>query len=856
MDLLKDLNEAQRAAVEYIDGPSLVIAGAGSGKTRVLTYKIAYLLSQGMNPWSIMALTFTNKAAREMKERIGKLVGNDLAQHLYMGTFHSIFSRILRAEAEHIGFNNNFTIYDESDSRSLIKAIVKEMGLDDKKYKPAAVHAKISMAKNNLMSAAAYESDAAIFEQNKRAQMPEVGKIFVAYVQRCKQANAMDFDDLLTLTYQLFREHEDIRHKYAARFDYVLVDEYQDTNHVQMSIVMQLCQEKQRVCAVGDDSQSIYSFRGANIDNILNYQRQFQGTRLFKLEQNYRSTQTIVEAANSLIKHNRNQIPKDVFSENAKGEKIQYKPAYSDKEEAVIVAKDVKRIRREDGCQYSDFAILYRTNAQSRSFEEEFRKQGIPYRIYGGLSFYQRKEIKDIIAYFRLVANPDDEEAIKRIINYPARGIGATTVLKIADCAHQNQVSFWEVIGAPEQYGLAVNKGTMNKLETFRLLISSFIERAQTTDVYELGDAIIKESGISQDIMSGKDADDLARQENLEEFLSGMSAFVEERREEGRFDELFLQDYLQDVALLTDADSDGDKDEPRVSLMTVHAAKGLEFPTVFVVGLEENIFPSPLSAASLRELEEERRLLYVAITRAEKHCILTNAKNRWRYGKMEFDNPSRFIDEIDGKLIDCLDEAGGSLFGSMSESRLGSRSGSMFGSRADSMSDQPEWARAQCPRKPWEDAEQPRYSSRYQNSKPVASQFVADPKPSLFDDEPETSRTSGRSSVSGRSSLSEGNFKSVRALNAAKRYMETHSSHPASRTTGSSAASVSSSTASSAGSSSCGLQEGMKIEHQRFGRGTVLKIEGTGENTKATVEFVHSGTKQLLLKYAKFTIVD
>lgn len=850
MDLLNDLNEAQRAAVEYIDGPSLVIAGAGSGKTRVLTYKIAYLLSQGMKPWSIMALTFTNKAAREMKERIGKLVGNDLAQHLYMGTFHSIFSRILRAEAEHIGFNNNFTIYDESDSRSLIKAIVKEMGLDDKKYKPAAVHAKISMAKNNLMSAAAYESDAAIFEQNKRAQMPEVGKIFVAYVQRCKQANAMDFDDLLTLTYQLFREHEDIRHKYAARFDYVLVDEYQDTNHVQMSIVMQLCQEKQRVCAVGDDSQSIYSFRGANIDNILNYQRQFQGTRLFKLEQNYRSTQTIVEAANSLIKHNRNQIPKDVFSENAKGEKIQYKPAYSDKEEAAIVAKDVKRIRREDGCQYSDFAILYRTNAQSRSFEEEFRKQGIPYRIYGGLSFYQRKEIKDIIAYFRLVANPDDEEAIKRIINYPARGIGATTVLKIADCAHQNQVSFWEVIGAPERYELAVTKGTMNKLETFRLLISSFIERAQTTDVYELGDAIIKESGISQDIMSGKDADDLARQENLEEFLSGMSAFVEERREEGRFDELFLQDYLQDVALLTDADSDGDKDEPRVSLMTVHAAKGLEFPTVFVVGLEENIFPSPLSAASLRELEEERRLLYVAITRAEKHCILTNAKNRWRYGKMEFDNPSRFIDEIDGKLIDSQDEAGGSLFGSMSESRLGSRSGSMFGSRADSMSDQPEWARAQRSRRPWEDAEQPRYSSRYQNSKPVASQFVADPKPSLFDDEPETSHTSGRSS------LSEGNFKSVRALNAAKRYMETHSSYPASRSTGSSAASVSSSAASSAGSSSCGLQEGMKIEHQRFGRGTVLKIEGTGENTKATVEFVHSGTKQLLLKYAKFTVVD
>ena len=826
MDLLNDLNEAQRAAVEYIDGPSLVIAGAGSGKTRVLTYKIAYLLNQGKDLYSLLVLTFTNKAAREMVERIRKMFGETFyIRQKYMGTFHSVFARILRVESDKIGFSSDFTIYDEADSRSLLKSIIKEMGLSEKTYKPAAVHARISMAKNQLIGVDSYGSDSDIFSQNKRAGMPEIAKIYREYVQRCKLANAMDFDDLLVHTYRLFVERNDVLKKYGRIFKYIMVDEYQDTNYVQKKILTLLynAMEEKAICAVGDDSQSIYSFRGANIENILSFTRDFPAengnyARLFKLEQNYRSTQTIVEAANSLIKHNRNQIPKDVFSENAKGEKILYKPAYSDKEEAVIVAKDVKRIRREDGCQYSDFAILYRTNAQSRSFEEEFRKQGIPYRIYGGLSFYQRKEIKDIIAYFRLVANPDDEEAIKRIINYPARGIGATTVLKIADCAHQNQVSFWAVIGTPEQYGLAVNKGTMNKLETFRLLISSFIDRAQTTDVYELGDAIIKESGISQDIMSGKDADDLARQENLEEFLSGMSAFVEERREEGRFDELFLQDYLQDVALLTDADSDGDKDEPRVSLMTVHAAKGLEFPTVFVVGLEENIFPSPLSAASLRELEEERRLLYVAITRAEKHCILTNAKNRWRYGKMEFDNPSRFIDEIDIKLIDSQDEAGGSL----------------FGSRADSSSDQPEWARAQRPRRPWEDAGQPRYSSRYQNSKPVASQFVADPKPSL----------------------SEGNFKSVRALNAAKCYMETHSSHPASRSTGSSAASVSSSAASSAGSSSCGLQEGMKIEHQRFGRGTVLKIEGTGENTKATVEFVHSGTKQLLLKFAKFTVVD
>lgn len=822
MDLLNDLNEAQRQAVEYIDGPSLVIAGAGSGKTRVLTYKIAYLLEMGLKPWNIMALTFTNKAAREMRERIDRLMGGDLAAHLYMGTFHSIFSRILRAEASHLGFNNNFTIYDETDSRSLLKAIVKEMGLDDKIYKPAAVHHKISMAKNQLMGPNEYTANGELLQRDLREKMPEVGKIFAAYVQRCKQANAMDFDDLLTLTFQLFRDHEDIRRKYADRFDFILVDEYQDTNQVQMNIVMQLCKEKQRVCAVGDDSQSIYSFRGANIDNILNFRRHFDDAKLFKLEQNYRSTQTIVNAANSLIKHNRNQIPKDVYSENAEGEKLLYQPAYSDKEEALIVSKDIKRFKRMDDCEYSDFAILYRTNAQSRSFEEEFRKQGIPYRIYGGLSFYQRKEIKDIIAYFRLVANPDDEEAIKRIINYPARGIGATTVMKIADCAHQNQVSFWEVIGEPAHYGLNVNKGTLTKLDNFRLLISSFIERSHTTDVYELGDAIIKESGISQDIMSGRDADDLARQENLEEFLSGMSAFVEERREEGRMDEAFLTDYLQDVALLTDADSEGAKDEPRVSLMTVHAAKGLEFATVFIVGLEENIFPSPLAAMSVRELEEERRLLYVAITRAEKHCILTNAKNRFRYGKMEFDNPSRFIDEIDSSLIEAQDELGGSYFGG----------GSSYGERSS-------YGGGYGKRMPWD--QKRRISNRDEDVpewKRVTSQFRPDPKPA--------SDTSSSSS-SSRESLSSGNFKSVRALDAARRILGNNRSSSVSST---------SSVSSSAGSSFGALKEGCKIEHQRFGVGIVRKIEGQGENAKATVEFQNSGVKQLLLKYAKYTILN
>ena len=848
MDLLNDLNESQRKAVEYIDGPSLVIAGAGSGKTRVLTYKIAYLLQQGVKPWSIMALTFTNKAAREMKERIGKLVGQELAQHLYMGTFHSIFSRILRAEAQHIGFTNNFTIYDESDSRSLIKTIVKEMGLDEKVYKPASVHSRISMAKNNLMSAENYARDKELYQADQRAKMPRVGDIFITYVQRCQQANAMDFDDLLTLTFKLFQEHEDIRKKYADRFDFLLVDEYQDTNHAQMRIVMQLCKEKERVCAVGDDSQSIYSFRGANIDNILSFQSRFKGAKLFKLEQNYRSTQSIVEAANSLIKHNSNQIPKNVYSKNDKGESLIYKPAYSDKEEALIVCREIKRIKRQDDCQYSDFVILYRTNAQSRSFEEEFRKQGIPYRIYGGLSFFQRKEIKDVIAYFRLVANPDDEEAFKRIINYPARGIGNTTLAKIAACALDNHVSFWQVISSPEHYGLGVNKGTLAKLESFRLMISGFVEKSASMNAFDLGDTIVKESGISADIYKSgsRDPEDLARQENLEELLGGMQSFVEECREEGREQEAYLTDYLQGVALLTDLDSKGDDDEPRVSLMTVHASKGLEFPTVFVVGLEENIFPSAI-VSTLRELEEERRLLYVAITRAEKHCVLTSAKNRFRYGKMEFGNPSRFIKEIDSAFIQEDSEMphDDNGFGSSGYGRGGYGNGGYGG------------------RMPWDNHS-------------ISSQFKPDRKD--YSDDEDDFRTNGRGGyrtsgrddfrssgrddfrsssrddfrTSGRSdSVLDSRFKSVRGLEAARRIMDSSSSSLGSSS--SSSGSAFGSSTSSAGSGR--LVEGAKIEHQRFGVGTVLKLEGSGENAKATVQFVNSGTKQLLLKFAKFTII-
>lgn len=840
-DLLNDLNESQRKAVEYIDGPSLVIAGAGSGKTRVLTYKIAFLLQQGVKPWTIMALTFTNKAAREMKERIGKLVGQELAQHLYMGTFHSIFSRILRAEAQHIGFTNNFTIYDESDSRSLIKTIVKEMGLDEKVYKPASVHSRISMAKNNLMSAENYARDKELYQADQRAKMPRVGDIFITYVQRCQQANAMDFDDLLTLTFKLFQEHEDIRKKYADRFDFLLVDEYQDTNHAQMRIVMQLCKEKERVCAVGDDSQSIYSFRGANIDNILSFQSRFKGAKLFKLEQNYRSTQSIVEAANSLIKHNSNQIPKNVYSKNDKGESLIYKPAYSDKEEALIVCREIKRIKRQDDCQYSDFAILYRTNAQSRSFEEEFRKQGIPYRIYGGLSFFQRKEIKDVIAYFRLVANPDDEEAFKRIINYPARGIGNTTLAKIATCALDNHVSFWQVISSPEHYGLGVNKGTLAKLESFRLMISGFVEKSASMNAFDLGDTIVKESGISADIYKSgsRDPEDLARQENLEELLGGMQSFVEECREEGREQEAYLTDYLQGVALLTDLDSKGDDDEPRVSLMTVHASKGLEFPTVFVVGLEENIFPSAI-VSTLRELEEERRLLYVAITRAEKHCVLTSAKNRFRYGKMEFGNPSRFIKEIDSAFIQEDSEMphDDNGFGSSGYGRGGYGNGGYGG------------------RMPWDDHS-------------ISSQFKPDRKD--YSDGEDDFRTNGRGGyrttsgrddfrsssrddfrTSGRSGSGlDSRFKSVRGLEAARRIMDSSSSSLGSSS--SSSGSAFGSSTSSAGSGR--LVEGAKIEHQRFGVGTVLKLEGSGENAKATVQFVNSGTKQLLLKFAKFTII-
>lgn len=781
--ILEALNDSQRRAVEHIDGPSIVIAGAGSGKTRVLTYKIAHLLNNGFEPCHILALTFTNKAATEMKTRIGHLVSMERARYLNMGTFHSVFSHILRTEAERIGFGKQYTIYDENDSRSLCKVIIKEMGLDDKIYKPATVHARISMAKNHLILPAQYAKDSHALQHDRDSRMPAMSHIYTTYCERCRKSNVMDFDDLLVYTHQLFNEHDDVLQKYRDRFRFILVDEYQDTNFVQQSIVTRLAEAHRRICVVGDDAQSIYGFRGANIDNILDFQEKFVDAEMFKLEQNYRSTQRIVLAANSLIKHNRRQIPKDIFSRNDKGERLTLKPAYSDTEEAMIVCNDIRRIHRADACAYSDFAVLYRTNSQSRSFEEQLRKQGIPYRIYGGLSFYQRKEIKDVIAYFRLVANPDDEEALRRIINYPARGIGDTTVGKILSAANAHGVSPWTVIKSPARYGADVRGATVTKIEAFRTLIMNFVEAMPQTDAYELGKDIMKDSGITADIFGDTTPEGLSRQENIEEFLGAMQDFVSIRQEEGRGEEVSIADFLQEVALLTDLDSDDGNDSDRVTLMTIHSAKGLEFPNVFIVGMEENIFPSPRACDSQRELEEERRLLYVAITRAERRCILTCARNRFRYGRVEFDTPSRFLREIDPQYMTVESE----MAAAYGQQRYGRRGG---------------------------------YDeSRYQNSRPVADRFRADPQPRITAHRP------------------------IKPATPPASFRRAPASQPIE-------------TPSVGSTFAIAVQEGDVIEHERFGIGRILRMEGTGENTKATVEFKHAGAKQLLLKFARFKKVN
>ena len=784
-DYIEELNESQRAAVLYGDGPSLVIAGAGSGKTRVLTYKIAYLLENGYNPWNILALTFTNKAAREMKERIARQVGEQRARYLWMGTFHSVFSRILRAEASHIGFTSQFTIYDSADSKSLLRSIIKEMGLDEKTYKPGSVQARISNAKNHLVSPSGYAANKEAYEADAAAKMPAIRDIYSRYWERCRQAGAMDFDDLLVYTYILFRDFPEVLARYREQFRYVLVDEYQDTNYAQHSIVLQLTKENQRVCVVGDDAQSIYSFRGADIDNILYFTKIYPDTKVFKLEQNYRSTQTIVRAANSLIEKNERQIPKEVFSEKERGEAIGVFQAYSDVEEGDIVTNKIAQLRREHDYGYSDFAILYRTNAQSRVFEEALRKRSMPYKIYGGLSFYQRKEIKDIIAYFRLVVNPNDEEAFKRIINYPARGIGDTTVGKIIKAATDNNVSLWTVLCEPITYGLTINKNTHTKLQGFRELIEQFMTEVAEKNAYEIGTAIIRQSGIINDVCQDNSPENLSRKENIEELVNGMNDFCAMRQEEGNTN-VSLIDFLSEVSLLTDQDSDKEGDGEKVTLMTVHSAKGLEFRNVFVVGLEENLFPSGMAGDSPRAMEEERRLFYVAITRAEEHCFLSFAKTRFRYGKMEFGSPSRFLRDIDTRFLQLPQEA--ALGRSVDEG-----AGRFRREMEEGYSRRPS-------------AE--RFSARPSADRPQREH----PKEQII--APTVPRNLKR--VSGTT--------------------------------------VSPSAAPGAGIT--GVQPGQTIEHERFGIGQVIRVEGSGDNAKATIHFRNAGDKQLLLRFARFKVIE
>ena len=786
-NFLDELNQSQREAVLYNDGPSLVIAGAGSGKTRVLTFKIAYLMNLGLDPSRILALTFTNKAAREMKERIAQEVGYNRSKYLWMGTFHSIFSRILRVEADKIGFTRDFTIYDASDSKSLIKSIIKEMGLDDKTYKPSTIAGIISSAKNHLVTPGAYRSDRATVEADERARIPKAGLLYQTYVDRCRKANAMDFDDLLVYTYFLFSKNEDVRRQYAERFEYVMVDEYQDTNVAQHKIVWELTKDKQRVCVVGDDAQSIYSFRGANIENILGFTKQYNCAKVFKLEQNYRSTQTIVNAANSVIAKNSNQIDKNVFSENKIGEPIEVYNTYSDREEGITIVKRLREYYNSGERSYKRFAILYRTNAQSRIFEDELMHNNIPYRIYGGLSFYQRKEIKDIIAYLRMAINPNDEEALKRVINYPARGIGETTIKKVSACAVSNEVSMWNVLSEPIKFGLDVNKGTLTKLRNFQNLIFGFQEAAKQMNASEIGLKVISESGILKDLYAEKNSESQDRLENIEELKNALSSFVEERREQG-IDEIMLPDFLSEVSLLSDLDESEDS-EDKVTLMTIHSAKGLEFDTVFVVGMEENLFPSAMSYESPRAIEEERRLFYVAITRAEKNCVLSFARSRFRFGSMEFSSPSRFLRELDPK---CIRMMGGSSFGAESSSEK-SYGSTPFGRSSRYDDDVPEWMQKS----------RTDYAKVAQVANPARSSFL--PRQTDFQPRKLKKVVTPTASVDKTSVASLG-----------------------------------------------GLSIGDRIAHERFGEGKVVELLGSADSAKAKVLFVNAGEKTLLLKFAKF----
>ena len=799
----EELNAAQLDAVRYLDGPSLVIAGAGSGKTRVLTYKIAYLLENGFEPWSILALTFTNKAANEMKERIASRVGQRAASMLWMGTFHSVFSKILRREAVHIGYNPQFTIYDQSDSRSLVKSIIKDMQLDDKVYKPNAVAERISSAKSNLISPSDYENDQGLRNDDKRARIPAVYEIYNRYAERCRLANAMDFDDLLVNTYRLFKDFPDVRRYYTERFRYVLVDEFQDTNYVQACIVWQLTQERKAICVVGDDAQSIYSFRGANIGNILGFTERYGGAEIFKLEQNYRSTRMIVNAANSLIAKNSEQIKKNVYSERGEGSPLELYPAYSDLEEVEIVANKIAELRRREGLGFSDFAILYRTNAQSRVFEEAFRRRGFPYRIFGGLSFYQRKEVKDVIAYFRLICNKDDEEAFKRIINYPARGIGDKTIQKVKDLALERGLSLWQVLADPFLCGLDVNKGTLAKLMQFTGMIDRFSLLAAEKDAIEVARAVVKESGLREELYRDMSVEGKARQENLEALMAAIQDFVDMHLEEGN-EQNSLSDFLSEVSLMSDLDNEDSGDGERITLMTVHSAKGLEFPTVFIVGLEEDLFPNSGARESLREMEEERRLLYVAITRAKDHCILSFAKSRYKYGQFGFCEPSCFIKEINPAYMTMQ----GGAMPRQQQQQQSFRQGGMFGATNSGYSRRSSYNYGQ------------EENGRPQFSRSAASR-TAEPQRTR---EPETRQAVTPSFTSRPSNLYR--------VSDVQRYSQ-----------------------GTGGSSHPGLSVGAIVQHDRFGVGEVMSTEGTGENAKATIKFQNAGVKTLLLKFAKLKVI-
>ena len=793
IDYEYELNPAQLDAVRYCDGPSLVIAGAGSGKTRVLTYKIAYLLENGFEPWSILALTFTNKAAGEMKERIAAKVGERAASMLWMGTFHSVFSKILRREAHLLGFTPQFTIYDQSDSRSLVKSIIKEMGLDEKVYKPNVVAERISAAKSALVSPRDYENDGGLRGDDVRARIPSTYDIYKRYDERCRLANAMDFDDLLVNTYRLFKNHPEVLEQYVSRFRYVLVDEFQDTNYVQGCIVWQLTEARRAICVVGDDAQSIYSFRGANIGNILGFTERYKGARIFKLEQNYRSTKMIVNAANSLIERNSEQIKKTVYSERGEGEPLSLYSAYSDFEEGEIVANKITELRRREGLNFSDFAILYRTNAQSRIFEEAFRKRSFPYRIFGGLSFYQRKEIKDVIAYFRLICNKDDEEAFKRIINYPGRGIGDKTILKVKEYAMENGMSLWDAIANPLAAALDVSKGTMTKLQAFVALIDSFAVMAAEKNALELARVVLQKSGITAELARDNTVEGKARQENIEELINGIADFVDIRMQEGN-PNAGLVDFLSEVSLMSDLDSDDDENPDRITLMTIHSAKGLEFPTVFIVGLEEELFPNQCAQSSLREMEEERRLFYVAITRAKDHCVLSFAKSRYRYGQFGFCEPSRFIKEIDRRYIAM--QGGVQAPRPQQQQSTTIRTGGMFG-RTNSG-----------------------YSQR-------TSSFASEQR--TVQSAPRVEETPAKRVIQA-SSFTEKPANLRRMSDVARDYYAPKSNHAA-------------------------LSVGMIVQHDRFGVGEVQATEGVGENAKATIRFQNAGVKTLLLKFAKLKTI-